>query len=68
MIKLLVLLSYTNDPKNIRLNKGERIEVDEAQAAYLLADAPGCFEIVTEEVKQAKVPANKMVESPKADK
>lgn len=68
MIKLLVLLSYTNDPKNIRLNVGERIEVDDAQAKYLLADAPGCFEVVTEEVKQARVPANKMVQSAPTDK
>jgi hypothetical protein len=67
-VKLRVLGNYTNDPRNIRLTKGEQIEVDEAQAAYLLADAPGCFEVVTEEVKQARVPANKMVESPKADK
>ena len=67
MTKLLVLFSYTNDPRNIRLNAGERIEVDDAQAAYLLADAPGCFEIVTE-TKQAKPVANKMIMSPTADK
>lgn len=68
MIKLLVLFSYTNDPRNIRLLAGERIEVEDAQAAFLLADAPGCFEVVTAETKQAKPVANKMVESPKADK
>ncbi len=68
MIKLLVLFSYTNDPRNIRLNVGERIEVDDAQAKYLLADAPGCFEVVTAETKQAKVPANKMVQSAPTDK
>mgnify|MGYP002683163481 CR=1 FL=1 len=32
-------------------------------AAYLLADAPGCFEVVTAETKQAAPKANKMVES-----
>jgi hypothetical protein len=67
-MKLLVLYSYTNDPINVRLTKGEQIEVDEAQAAYLLADAPGCFEVVTAETKQAKPVANKMVQSAPADK
>lgn len=68
MIKLLVIGKYINDPRNLRFFAGDKIEVDEATAAFLTTDAPGCFEVAPVETKQATPKANKMVGSAPADK
>lgn len=69
MMRLLVVARYANDPRNLRFAKGDKIEVDDAIAKFLLADAPGCFVAAPPEVVKATAPkANKMVASPTADK
>ena len=67
-MKLKCILKYHNDPKNMRFKKGDVFEVDEVQARYLLADAPGCFKKVITRKKQVKEPpVDKAVKEP-ADK
>ena len=69
MVRLLVVARYAHDPRNLRFAKGDKIEVDEATAQFLMADAPGCFEVAPVEVAKAATPkANKMVESAPANK
>jgi len=72
-MKLKCTGKYVNDARGLRFRKGQVFEVDEAQATFLMADAPGCFE----EVKAAKrsrgkavgkAPANKAVVEPEEDK
>ena len=65
-MKLRCVLKYHNDPKNMRFEQGDVFEVDEVQARYLFADAPGCFKRVR--AKQVKSPpVDKAVKEP-ADK
>ncbi|MBK8772596.1 MAG: hypothetical protein IPM06_19525 [Rhizobiales bacterium] len=65
MIKLRCLLRYANGPLNLAYDAGTVFDADDAQAAYLLVDAPECFEVV----KAITAPArDKMVRTPEADK
>jgi len=43
-VKLLVISEYIS--RGERYPEGKVLEVDEARAAFLLRDAPGCFERV----------------------
>ena len=65
MIKLRCVLTYANGPLNLAYEVGTVFDADDAQATYLLADAPGCFEVV----KAVTAPArDKMIRTPEADK
>ena len=57
-MKLNVLKLYQN--RAVVYRKGNTIDVPEAEAAFLLADAPGCFDVVP--------PKRKMMDGPPADK
>jgi hypothetical protein len=56
---------YVNDPRGIAYNVGETFDADEAMTAYLLADAPGCFEpAATASKAMAAPPADKAIKTP----
>ena len=59
MIRLLCIGRYVNEPRSLAYDVGVTFEADEATAAYLLADAPGCFTVA---------PVAKAVAAPAADK
>ena len=59
MIRLLCIGRYVNEPRGLAFDAGVTFEPDEALAAFLLADAPGCF---------TAAPAAKAVAAPTADK
>ncbi len=56
-MRLTCLGRYVNEPRGLAFDAGTVFEVDDATAAYLLADAPGCF-----------APATKAVDAPPRDK
>ena len=58
-MRLLCIGRYINEPRGLAFDAGVTFESDEALAAFLLADAPGCF---------APAPAVKAVAAPTADK
>lgn len=65
--KLKCVGRYRNDPRNVVYQVGEVFEASDEDAAYLLADAPGCFEVVVE--KAVRKPArDKAVRSAPEDK
>lgn len=69
LVKLWVEKHYRS--RDIDYPEGKTIEVPEDEAEFLLRDAPGCFEIVTEKTAEKAVKApevNKMVEEPVEDK
>ena len=51
-MKLRCVGKYANDARNLRFAAGDVFEPDEKLAAFLLVDAPGCFE----EVKAIEAP------------
>jgi len=57
--RLLCIGRYVNEPRGLAFDVGVTFEPDEALAAFLLADAPGCF---------APAPAVKAVAEPARDK
>jgi hypothetical protein len=57
--RLLCVGRYVNEPHGLAYDVGVTFEADEATAAFLLADAPGCF---------TAAPAVKAVEAPPRDK
>jgi hypothetical protein len=57
--RLLCIGRYVNEPRGLAFDVGVTFEPDEALAAFLLADAPGCF---------APAPAAKAVDAPARDK
>ena len=59
MIRLLCIGRYVNEPRGLAFDVGVTFEPDETLAAFLLADAPGCF---------APAPAVKAVDAPARDK
>ena len=59
MTRLLCIGRYINEPRGLAFDAGVTFEPDEALAAFLLADAPGCF---------APAPAVKAVDAPPRDK
>lgn len=59
MTRLLCIGRYVNEPRGLAFDVGVTFEPDEALAAFLLADAPGCF---------APAPAVKAVDAPERDK
>lgn len=62
MTKLKCVGRYRNDRLSIAYAVGDVFEVDGARLTYLMSDAPGCFEVVTEPTKAVSKPAqNKMV-------
>lgn len=63
-MKLRVLGSYRNDARDIAYVPGTVIEVEPQLGAYLLADAPGCFEWYVEAKAPSGPPADKAVKSP----
>jgi len=58
-MRLTCVGRYINEPRGLAYDVGAMFEVDEALAAFLLADAPGCF---------APAPAVKAMAAPTADK
>jgi len=58
-MRLLCIGRYVNEPRNLAYNTGDVFEADETLAAFLLADAAGCF---------APAPAAKAVPEPPRDK
>jgi hypothetical protein len=60
-MKLRCVKKYYNDPRGIRHEPGAVFEADEAQATFLLADAPGCF-------VKARAKKTKQVKQPPVDK
>ena len=58
-MRLTCVGRYINEPRGLAYDVGAMFEVDEALAAFLLADAPGCF---------APAPVAKAVAAPAADK
>jgi hypothetical protein len=58
-MRLICVGRYVNEPRGLAFDVGVTFEPDEALAAFLLADAPGCF---------APAPAVKAVAAPTADK
>lgn len=66
MTTLKCIGRYRNDRLGVAYVAGEIFDVDESRATYLLADAPGCFEVVPEVLTEKAIekPAkNKMVTS-----
>ena len=59
-VKLLVISEYIS--RGERYPEGKVLEVDETRAAFLLRDAPGCFERVED------APIHTEIEVPPADK
>ena len=56
---------YVNDPRGIAYSVGETFDVDPALLAFLMADAPGCFEPAQPESKAINAPpADKAIKSP----
>ena len=53
---------YINDARGLRFQVGQVFDPDPALRAYLMADAPGCFEAVD------AAPAVKAPKKPAADK
>ena len=58
-MRLLCIGRYVNEPGGLAFDVGVTFEPDESLAAFLLADAPGCF---------APAPAVKAVDAPARDK
>lgn len=76
-MKLRCVAKYVNDAINLRFVKGDEFEPPDELAAFLLSDAPGCFEEVPDkpikeekpQAKQVSRPArNKAVAEPEEDK
>jgi hypothetical protein len=59
-VKLLVISEYIS--RGERYPEGKVLEVDEARAAFLLRDAPGCFERVED------APIHTEIDAPPVDK
>lgn len=60
MTRLRCVGRYVNDPRGIAYNVGETFDADPVLLAFLMADAPGCFE--------PAATASKAVAAPPADK
>lgn len=62
MAKMRCLVRYENLPRHMVLAAGTVFEATAEMRTFLLADAPGCFEDVVEEVKALdEPPANKAI-------
>lgn len=69
MIKLKCILPYRNDPRGWLYKPGTVFDATEADAKFLLADAPGCFEVVKPKAKRVgRPPKDKMVAEPTKEK
>lgn len=68
--KLRALATYTNGPRNLAYVPGQEFDASDDLYLFLMADAPGSFEEVTEQPKKAleKPPADKAVKKPEAKK
>ncbi len=63
-MRLKAIGRYVNEPRGLAFDAGTVFEADEVTAAYLLADAPGCFERVVL-AKQVTAPAaDKAIKAP----
>lgn len=72
-VKLECLSEYRHSGRNLYYAAGEVFEADSALAAFLAADAPGCFAPYKEPAESSaraldEPPANKMIGSPPAKK
>jgi len=65
-VKLSVKSNYVN--RNLAYREGQEILVDEAEAAFLMADAPGNFTEVVEEAPEPEVVKAKAPKKPAKDK
>lgn len=59
MVALRVLGRYTN--REVAYQPGQIINVDEATAAHLMADAPGCFVLAVQIAAIEDPPADTMI-------
>lgn len=64
MQKLRAKGQYINPQLNLKLRAGDVLEVSEAEAAFLLRDAPGLFELVEPDPE----PETAALDAPPADK
>jgi hypothetical protein len=64
-MKLRCILPYTNGPQGLVFKPGDEFEPVPSLRLFLLADAPGCFEVVK---AMDAPPADKAVRQPKAQK
>lgn len=68
-MKLKCIGNYRNDARGLIYKKGEVFDADEPLAAFLLSDAPGCFEEVKPQTKRvSKPPVDKAVKSAPKEK
>lgn len=58
-MKIKVISPYIN--RDTQYQEGQVLEVSDERARFLLADAPGCFEIVGTETKEQTAPVDRMV-------
>lgn len=56
------IAQYVNDARGLRFQPGQVFDADPALAVFLMADAPGCFEMAE------AAPAGKAPKRPAADK
>lgn len=73
--KLRANADYENGPRKLHYRRGEEFEASDDLMLFLMADAPGCFEVVTPlapvepPAKALDAPPNdKMLRKPKAKK
>ena len=67
LVKLKCLHDYVNPPRQLHFRKGDVAEVPAEVAAFLMRDAPACFQEV--KGKAVRKPAkDKMVKGPGKDK
>lgn len=70
--KLIAKHEYTNGPRGLHYRAGETFAATDAEYLFLMADAPGCFEVYVEPEPTAKAidapPVDKMLRQPKAKK
>lgn len=68
-MRLRCVAAYRNDPRNVIYRAGDEFDATDEHAAFLLADAPGCFEHVKPKAKRVrKPPQDKAMREPPEEK
>lgn len=63
MGKLRCVGGYRNEPRQLSFEAGQVFDADPEIEAFLMADAPGCFEAAPEKKALRTPPDDKMVRS-----
>jgi hypothetical protein len=66
-MRLRCIREYVNGPRGLVFQVGEELEPSPQLRLFLLADAPGCFEVVEVKAPDAP-PADKAVRAPRVKK